>query len=497
MPQTNFEIVRGSLHQTPDVEAFIETLTALGDNPAPQARTLFDSDRELTVARAPGRLDVMGGIADYSGSLVLELPIAEATFVALQKDEERALRILTLTGDTIARDNYFEMPLADFEHNDNEAIEYEKAREYFTADEKRHWAAYVAGVLLVLMCERGVRFSEGARILVSSRVPLGKGVSSSAALEVATMSAVAAAFGIEITARELAQLCQRVENLVVGAPCGVMDQMTSACGEENQLLALLCQPAELLGTIPIPDELRFWGLDSGVRHSVGAGDYGSVRVGAFMGYRIIADRAGLPVKQTGETVAISDERWRGFLSNVSPTEFEERFAAHLPEKISGDEFIARYGGTTDAVTRIERTRSYRVRVAAAHAVYENFRVRTFAENLRAELKEKSELRRALLGELMYQSHASYSTCGLGSAGTDLLVELVRNEGMGRGLYGAKITGGGSGGTVAVLGLRDAGPVIEEVARLYQERTGRAPYVFSGSSPGSAAFGHLRLQRTKI
>jgi galactokinase len=495
-PQTNYKIVRGNARPAPDVETFIETLSALDENPYVQARTLFDSRAEIIVARAPGRLDVMGGIADYSGSLVLELPVSEATFVALQKDDQRRLRILTLTNEA-SRDNYFEMPLADFERDDGEAIEYEKARALFASRPQQHWAAYVAGVFLVLMRERRHRFPEGARILISSRVPLGKGVSSSAALEVATMSAVAAAFEVETEARELALFCQRVENLVVGAPCGVMDQMTSACGEENQLLAILCQPAELLGTIRLPEELGLWGLDSGERHSVGAGDYGSVRVGAFMGYRIIADLAGLNVKQVGETVSIEDARWRGYLANVSPVEFEERYAARLPESIKGEEFRARYGGTTDAVTRIEPERIYRVRVPAAHAVYENFRVRAFAENLRDELKEKSELRRELLGELMYQSHASYSACGLGSAGTDLLVELVRTVGSSRGLYGAKITGGGSGGTVAVLGRHDAGDVIAEVARRYTERRGRAPYIFSGSSPGSAAFGHLRLQRTNI
>jgi L-arabinokinase len=87
-------------------------------------------------------------------------------------------------------------------------------------------------------------------------VPEGKGVSSSAALEVATMSAVAAAFDIEIGPREIALLCQRVENLVVGAPCGVMDQMTSACGEANQLLSLVCQPAELLARSSCPTNWR-------------------------------------------------------------------------------------------------------------------------------------------------------------------------------------------------------------------------------------------------
>ena len=77
-----------------------------------------------------------------------------------------------------------------------------------------------------------------------------------------------------------------------------------------------------------------------------------------------------------------------------------------------------------------------------------------------------------MGELMYGSHASYSACGLGSDGTDLLVELVRQAGPAAGLFGAKITGGGSGGTVAILGRADAGPAVAEIARRYHEQTGR-------------------------
>jgi L-arabinokinase len=487
-----YEIVSGDARQLPDVSAFIETLSKLSNHPAPQARTLFDPRAELLIARAPGRLDVMGGIADYSGSLVLELPIAEATLIALQRTDERTLSIVTLSDDE-THASLFEMPLADFEEDDGSLIEYMQARALFERDASSHWAAYVAGVFLVLMRERGARFDGGARLLVSSRVPLGKGVSSSAALEVATMSAVAAAFDLEISPRELALLCQRVENLIVGAPCGVMDQMTSACGEENQLLALLCQPAELLGTISLPGDLSVWGLDSGVRHSVGGGDYGSVRVGAFMGYRIIAELSGLKVEQAGETVSIEDARLSGYLANLAPSEFAERYAERLPESILGGEFLARYTATTDAVTRIDPARTYNVRVAVAHAVHESFRVRAFAELLRSQSEQTSEERRALLGELMYQSHASYSACGLGSSGTDALVNLVRAAGAISGLYGAKITGGGSGGTVAVLARRDAHAAITEVARRYAEEAGHAPYIFSGSSPGSAAFGHLRLR----
>ena len=93
---------------------------------------------------------------------------------------------------------------------------------------------------------------------------------------------------------------------------------------------------------------------------------------------------------------------------------------------------------------------------------------------------------------MYQSHASYSACGLGSDGTDLLVQLAREAGAPEGIFGAKITGGGSGGTVAVLGRRDAGPRVAQIARDYEARTGRATYLFEGSSPGAAAVGAVRI-----
>jgi L-arabinokinase len=122
-------------------------------------------------------------------------------------------------------------------------------------------------------------------------------------------------------------------------------------------------------------------------------------------------------------------------------------------------------------------------------------VQKFAELLRQHPSGSQQRERELLGELMYESHASYSACGLGSAGTDDLVELVRAAGVDRGLYGAKITGGGSGGTVAVLGRSDAGAAVANVAHRYAEKTGHKPYIFSGSSPGSAAFGHLTVRRT--
>lgn len=187
-------------------------------------------------------------------------------------------------------------------------------------------------------------------------------------------------------------------------------------------------------------------------------------------------------------VLIDDHRRNGYLANLTPSEFEQDYAAQLPERISGAEFLSLYQGTTDRVTRIEPDRSYAVRVPTAHPIYEHHRVQLFTELLSGAAGESQLM---LLGEMMYQSHASYSACGLGSAGTDLLVRLVREAGPSRGLYGARITGGGSGGTVALLGLSDAGDSIKWVADRYAEATGYRPYIFSGSSPGSYAFGHLK------
>jgi L-arabinokinase len=230
-----------------------------------------------------------------------------------------------------------------------------------------------------------------------------------------------------------------------------------------------------------------------VRHAVTGADYGSVRVGAFMGYRIIAETAGLKVNAgaPGGGAQIDDPRWGGYLANITPSEFEQHYAAKLPERIEGAEFLSRYKGTTDTVTRVDPERSYAVRVPAAHPIYEHHRVRLFAELLGGEINEE---RMKLAGELMYQSHASYSACGLGSAATDRIVEFARAAGPGQGIYGAKITGGGSGGTVAILARRDAAESVFRIAERYAEVAGYQPYIFSGSSPGSAEFGHLRLMR---
>ncbi len=454
------------------------------------ANVVISSTDSVFLARAPGRLDVMGGIADYSGALVLQWPIREATRVALVPWPERRLAITSIGHGGV--DRHCDVPL-DLIADPQKP--YEEVRAWFAADPARHWAAYVAGVFHVLSREHGVRFLNGAAILIESDVPEGKGVSSSAAIEAATMEAVVEAWGVTIETKMRAVRCQQVENLIVGAPCGVMDQMASTCGEAGSLMALLCQPAEFQGSVRMPDGLGLWGIDSGIRHAVTGADYGAVRIGAFMGYRILAGLAGLRVTSGARKghVQVDDPRWGGYLANVGSETFR-RFEQDIPETLDGATFLTRYDGTTDPVTTVDPARRYAVRTPTAHPIYEHERVTEWARLLTVSPSATTRPDAARLGALMYESHASYSACGLGSDGTDRLISLSRATGPARGIHGAKITGGGSGGTVALLADASAGDAVRDIAVRYCEETGRQAHVFEGTSPGAARTGAIRLGR---
>jgi L-arabinokinase len=209
-----------------------------------------------------------------------------------------------------------------------------------------------------------------------------------------------------------------------------------------------------------------------------------------MGYRIVADLAGLRVdpSEAGK-VSIEDPKWKGYLANICPVEFDENYLAALPGMMKGDAFLSRYQGITDTVTSVQRESEYPVRQSTSHAVYENARVQSFA----ALLKNWQGIERAPdLGQLMFESHQSYSDCGLGAEATDLIVDLVHNS-ADDGLFGARITGGGSGGTVAILAHASARAAIEKLAMGFSEQTGYKPFIFSGSSPGACKFSHMTLK----
>lgn len=419
------------------------------------------------VTRAPGRLDVMGGVGDYSGCLVAEATIAEAALVGLSRRSDRQLRFWSVGIEDDGFSPLFSCSLDAF--YDGGALKpYADVRAHFSGDARTRWAAYLIGCFYVLLAEGIVPcFPGGANVLLESRVPLGAGVSSSAAIEVATMQAVNVAYNLKMNGVVLARMAQKVENEVVGAPCGIMDQMTSALGVENSLLLILCQPHEVQGTQTWPDSVRFFGINSSVKHAVGGEAYTRARVAAFMGRKILGV---------------------DYLANAG---IVAEVAAGLPEWIDGDFFLSSFGETGDAVTRIDPSFRYPMRAATCHAIAEQDRVQHFV-HLLSTGGDRITLERA--GSLMYESHQSYSGVYLGSEETDSLVQLGRESGPDKGIYGAKITGGGAGGTVAFLTSGEqAEQTIKDIAVEYERKTGRTPDIFeAGKSPGALAFGHREI-----
>ena len=471
-----------------DVDGMLTLLSVLPEHPLAMVRTLFAGCQRLVLTRAPGRLDVMGGIADYSGARVLQWPIAEAVVCVAGLASDKKLRIVSLGAEENNRTATFEIPLTGLLEPDG-AVNYSSVRQALRQQPGSAWAAYVAGAVVVLAGEMGVRFTNGLRLLIASSVPEGRGLSSSAALEVAALSAVATLLGVELQGPQLARLAQIVENQVVGAPCGLMDQMASTCGLAGQFLSMVCQPSVLEPPVRMPEGVTVWGIDSGVRHSVGGNAYTAVRVAAFMGYRMLAEATGLAVERLERgRVRITDPAWGGYLANVGAAQWRE-LSPVLPEAMRGDAFLARYHGITDLVTNVEPSRAYAVRAATGHPVLEHLRVTAFAAALQGAPSHAVLMG---MGELMYQSHESYAACGLDCSETAWLVNHVRAQGATRGLYGGKITGGGSGGTVAVLGLSSAADVLQELVKHYEAATGRTARIIVGSSPGAKSFGWIPL-----
>lgn len=502
------------------------SLTALDPVPTLLARLRdelsadFVAGRPTRVARAPGRLDVMGGIADYTGSLVCQLPLDRAAAVAVQQRDDDQVQVFSFDLLDAHQPFTLRVPLAALASGDTDAL-----RRGF-AEPGRRWAGYLAGCLHVLHRAGFVDLNAfaagrgGLNLAVLSTVPLGAGVSSSAAIEVATMSALVGHFDLarrddggdegataaktpavtgsptdparSVTPMALAALCQRVENEVVGAPCGIMDQAASACGVAGSLMRLVCQPHALQPPLAVPAGMRFVGINTGVRHSVGGTQYRRTRCAAFMAHKAILHT----MRQMGAAAGrdLVADPLGGYLANLDPDDYKRIFRPRLPDRAKGGEFLLKYGPTIDPATKIEPDTVYEVVHAADHHVLEARRVRRFAEfvaeaNAMGPEAIGSRDRGLALdkaGHLMYASHQSYTMDAfLGCDECDLLVTLLRQRER-QGVYGARITGGGAGGTVAVLCEVSPGTdrALADAMAEYAQKSGRTPTLLAGTSDGA-------------
>jgi len=236
-----------------------------------------------------------------------------------------------------------------------------------------------------------------------------------------------------------------------------------------------------MGEVEIPSNTAFVGINSMVKHSVGGAAYGDVRIGAFMGKRIINH---IRTKIGEQPIQ--------YLTELAADSFEKDYRGALPETMVGSEFLVKYQSHGDPITKIQPDATYRILGPTSHPVYENHRVLQFIDHLKAA-SDKNENALIAAGECMFASHESYrDNCLLSVPEVDFIVEAVRARGPQKGLYGAKITGGGSGGTVAVFGNKEAlAREIPAIAREYKRLTGLEADVFEGTSPGAIEFGPFR------
>ena len=354
---------------------------------------------------APGRLDLIGGVADYSGALVLEMPTRQRIEVVAHPDTAFVVGPATFSPAELER-------LA--------GLAYEDIRRELTAYPR--WTHYVIGVAVVLV-RHGVLDPPTTRLEITSDLPASAGVASSAALEVATARALGAG---AIDPLRLAALCQEAENRVVGAPCGIMDQVAVVLGTAGAVLPILCRPASVGGPGRGAGGSRDRGLADGsppqrrwraVRASPGGGLHGQAHGG---GRR----RAGVVLGQ--RTAGRRRRRNCRKISMAAPSS-----NGGAPAVTTSRRF--------DPMRRIQCGPPHCSACRSTGAPWRPWRHWRDGEPER-------------LGPLMEASQDGYDAMGLGhEAATAIVKEALARPGV----LGARSSGGGCGGTVVVVCERGA------------------------------------------
>ena len=440
----------------------------------------FQKHGNVIVARAPARLDIMGGIADYCGSNVFEMTLNRAAVAACQAREDQNLYALTLQADSLLKPS-FQISLDDF-YTDGDLKSYKQVKSLFNKDARTTWTGYVLGCFFTLLKEKKIeKFPHGAAIVIKSDIPMGAGIASSAAIEVATLTALNQFYDLNLNVMEIARLAQIVENRIVGAPCGIMDQVTSAAGARNKILSILCQPDQILECVECPSEVSFIGIHTKAPRSTKSDAYINTRTAAFMGLSILKKELGW------------EKLKDNYLCNLSVQEFSEHCEPLLPEQMQGSDFINKYGETVDPVTQVVPDKVYMVRNCVKHPIYENERVKQFINAIKNvdKFPDRAQDFLKIAGSLMYESNASYrDLAGLGSPEIDGIVNIAQKIGEQGGIYGAKITGGGGGGTAAILCYGDVSTSLTQIISAYKLAWGIQTEIFRGSTLGACEFGHI-------
>jgi galactokinase len=352
------------------------------------------------IFRAPGRVNLIGEHTDYNDGFVMPAALAFSTHIAAGPRSDRELNVHSID---FAETRSFDL-------------------DKLAPAPSRHWSDYVRGIAGVMLAQ-GLLI-RGANLVIKGDVPMGAGLSSSAAIEVVTAFALLSTSHIESDRRAIALICQRAEHEYAGTKCGIMDQFISCFGRSGHALLLDCRSLQY-ELLPIADGVRIVICNTMVKHALAAGEYNHRRADCEAGVRFL--RQFLPGAQG--------------LRDVTLPQFLE------------------YGAGMPPVT-------YR---RCRHVISEDARVLAAADALKAG-------NLAQFGTLMNESHRSLRDDYEVSCGElDLMVEFA---GQCRGVYGARMTGGGFGG--CSVNLVDADAVDDFttiISSEYERATGLHPEIY--------------------
>lgn len=354
------------------------------------------SPNPIIKVKAPGRVNLIGGHTDYNQGFVFPVAIDKYITIAGQLRRDQQIKIYSLDFRSEITFN-----LGDLEKN-----------------VENPWTSYLIGVIYLLL-QRGHRL-QGMNLALKGNIPQGAGLSSSAALEIATAYLVKKLQRLKITAREIIDLCQQAENQFVGVNCGIMDQFICCLAEKNAGLLIDCQSLAYQPISVLDSTVSLVVTNTNVRHELADSAYNQRR-----------HECELAVSNLRELM----KKEMTTLREMTPQEF------------------AKYGS--------QLKEPYRQR--AEHVIFENQRVISGIQALqKAELEE--------FGRLMYQSHNSLkSLYQVSCRELDALVELAQQI---PGVYGSRMTGGGFGGcTVSLVAQQQIGKFISYVSREYLKITG--------------------------
>ncbi|MBL7039201.1 MAG: galactokinase [Pirellulaceae bacterium] len=356
------------------------------------------------VAAAPGRVNLIGEHTDYNDGFVLPMAIDRYVVMAAapstESDSDRPVRVCSHGVDQTER-------LSPDIKDPAEVVP---------------WARYVLGVMVG--CHRRGMTYDPLDILVESTVPLGGGLSSSAALEVATATLLEAVTGKTMDSVEKALLCQKAEHEYAGMPCGIMDQFTSVMGLRDHLMLLDCRSRDVKLVRMDDADITVLIINTNVKHELTGGEYAERRSQC----EAAAEKMGVASLRDATFDLLGETK-----EALEPV-FQRR-ARHV---------IGEIERTTETVASIEAGDWARV------------------------------------GELMYASHDSLrDDYEVSCVELDLLVELAKKQGESGAVIGSRMTGGGFGGcTVSLVPSGDVESVARSIRAEYQRRTGIEPSIFT-------------------